>query len=773
MIIGDYIYIQKSVNRNLKNAGNQYLIKSKWKSADMGFDITTLSPLAKTMKDEYPNLVANYYRYSPVTNVVSAGENHFKENVNIGDTTLVNMYGFPLLYGNKDKPFANNSSAVITETMALKLFGTKNAIRKPINIQTTAVGISQDYIVSAVLKDIPYNSVVNLLGAKYGGGNYGVSVFIPATGSHYFQNFNFLTNWDDANAVEFIELKAGITPKNLEQSFKQILQKYTPDNIRKNLQIELAPVRSYYIKSDEGGVKEMITILSSVAAFILLMAIINFVNISVGTSSYRLKEIGLRKVFGGSKRQLITQFISEACLLNLIAAFLSIGFYELLRPAFNQVLNTTLDPFINFGFDKLVLFLSLIFFAGILSGFYPAFILSASKVVHSVKGKINSAKDGLQLRKVLLISQFTLAIIVFISSLIISKQVSFVFKKDLGYNKNQVLAITAFPKQWDSAGVEKMRTIRQGLLELPSVKDISLTFEIPDRSPIQTMYLVPENSATTKPFPMQDIDVDENYASVLGIPLLQGTFFTQGQGAFHPNEIVLNESALKAFGWKNAVGKKVKYGDLNYTVAGVVKDFNYSSLHEAITPLVFTHVKDARTYRYLVVKLNAANLSKVIDELKQKWKILSPDAPFEYTFLDETFRAKYQSELQLKKAAGIATALNLIIVFMGIFGVVAFTLTKRTKEIAVRKALGAAVNDILFIFIKEYSILILISNLIAWPLAFIITNYWLQNFAYRIHQGLFYYFLVFVILFLVAIGLIAIQCLKTAFANPVKSLRTE
>jgi ABC-type antimicrobial peptide transport system permease subunit len=361
LIIGIYILNEESVNTNLKNVDNQYIIKSNWKLKDMGLDVTTLGPLAKTLKTEYPNLVANYYRYNPVTNVVSAGYQHFKEDIAIGDTTFVNMYGLKLLFGNPTKAFENNNSAVITETMAQKLFGRTEVIGKRISMQTTVNGESQDYTISAVLKDMSYNSVFNLVGDTY-------NVFVPSTGNRYFQNGDGAENWNQLFEVGMVELKKGITPKDLENPIKQILAKYTPETIQENLQVNLAPVKTYY--SESSSVHQMIITLSLVATFILFMAIINFVNINIGISSYRLKEIGLRKVFGSARRQLIIQFITEALMLTFIAAIISFVLYELLRSAFGNILNTSFPPFWKFSFDKFLLIGLLVFVVGFVAGIY-------------------------------------------------------------------------------------------------------------------------------------------------------------------------------------------------------------------------------------------------------------------------------------------------------------------------------------------------------------------------------------------------------------------
>lgn len=768
LVIGVYVLGQYNINASLKNVSNQYIVKSNWKVKEMGLDITTFGPLPKTLKEEYPSLVANYYRYNPVTNVVSAGDKYFKEDIAIGDTNFISMYGFPILYGNGQHPFTDNNSAVITETMAMKLFGKKDVINKVISILTTQNGEKQDYKVSAVLKDVPYNSVTNLVGDTY-------SVFVPTEGNRYYGGGDPAQYWNSAYEIGMVELQPGKSPKDLEAPLKQVLAKYTTENVQKNLVVELTPVRDYYIKDHGGAARKMVMILSLAALFILLMAVINFVNINIGTSSYRLKEIGLRKVFGGAKTQLIVQFIAEAIILTIIAATISLIAYQLLRPVFDEVLNTKLESVFRFSAGAVLFLVALVFITGFIAGVYPAFVMSSSRVINAVKGKIDSAKGGLFLRKTMLTVQFTLAIIVFICALTVSRQVSYVFSKDIGYNKEQVLVISAFPKQWDTIGVNRMINIKKALQQLASVKEASLSFEIPDRKPPNSidMQLVNGDGRTVL---ITSCGADENYAATFGLKVLSGTCFAQS-GGYIPNQIVLNESAVKALGLtiSSAPNRQVKVPSFGtvLTIAGVIKDFNYSSLQNQVEPLAFFHVKDATAYRYLSLKLSTNNMVEAVGRIRNKWLELSPGTPFQYSFMDEKFQSLYRSELQLKKAANIATILNLIIVFLGIFGVVAFTLTKRTKEIAVRKVLGADVRNIIALFIRDYAVLIFLANLIAWPLAYVISNKWLQSYAYRVNQDIVPYLFVCLFIFITAFSMIAIQCFKAGAANPIKSLRTE
>jgi ABC-type antimicrobial peptide transport system permease subunit len=766
LLIGVYILNQKNINHDLRNINQQYVIKSNWKAKNMGLAETTMGPLAKSLKDQYPNLVANYFRINPITNVVTSGDKHFKENIAICDTSLVSMYGFPLLAGDRNKAFSNNSSAVITEAMAIKLFGTTNAINKPITISTIGNG-TQDYLVSAVLKEMPYNSVNKYLDAD------GYNVFIPFEGSRYYPGADGAgdKSWNLIFMINMIELQPGVSITDVNRATTQLLAQNLPTNLKGMLTPEFAPIKDYYLQNNNGAVQKMINTLSLVALFILLMAIINFVNISIGTASYRLKEIGLRKVFGGVRRQLIVQHLTESLLLTTIAGLLSLGLYEVVRPYFNQILNTSITPIAQLGYQTWLMLLSLIIVVGCISGFYPAFVLSAANIIHSVKGKIDAAKGGLTLRRALLIVQFSLAIIIFISALNVSKQVTYFFNKDIGYNKDQLLILSTFPKQWDSAGVLRMQAIRNEMEKVPGVRNASLSYEVPDRMPPGTIDLLPEGSEHITV--VRSIITDENYARTFGLKISRGNFFDNYHNNVSRNEIILNKTAAKLLG-VSSVNKTVRApSGLTFTVAGIVNDFNYSSFQESIGPMAIIHVKDSPQYRYLTFKIAGGNMENTIAALKAKWRSLLPNAPFEYNFMDERFKALYQSEMQLKKATYLATILNLVIVFMGIFGVMAFTLARRNKEIAVRKVLGAESFNIVLLFFKDYAILILIANIIAWPLAYWTTNQWLQNYAYRITQNITPYASVFVTVALSTFLFVALLCLKATQVNPVKNLRTE
>ncbi|MBO9573206.1 MAG: FtsX-like permease family protein, partial [Chitinophagaceae bacterium] len=490
LVIGVYISQQKRVNQQFKNVAHQYILRSNWKSKDIGSAIASPAPFARALKDEYPNLVKNYYRYNPVTNVVSAGERSFKENIAIGDTNFVSMYGLPVLYGTPDRAFDNVNTAVVTASFAKKMFGTENAIGKTIAVQTVVENVKQDYSISAVIKDLPYNSVFNQ------GYFEGYTIFVPSVGNKYYGFGDPLTGWTNNSCVGMVELQDGVQPKDLVEPSKQLLAKYTPEFFQKNLTVEYAAVKDFYLHDNDNAVDRMVTTLSIISAFILLMAIFNFVNISTAAATYRVKEIGLRKVFGSRRIQIAAQFLIEACLLAVVSGFLALALYEITRSWFSRVLDVELISAWRLTAKQYIGFVALVTGIGFLAGIYPAFSIARYRTALSVKGRSQHAGAGLLFRRMVLTIQFSMAILVFIGAAIVNKQVSFIFNRDTGYNKDQLLVITAFPKRWDSVGVQKMEVIKQGLLQLPEVTSATLSFNLPDGSPVNTaINLLPVNGA--------------------------------------------------------------------------------------------------------------------------------------------------------------------------------------------------------------------------------------------------------------------------------------
>lgn len=764
LLIGIYISNEKNINSTNSNINNQYILKSIWKDENTAPSTTTVGPLAKALKEKYPSLIENYYRFDPLSGIVSAGEKHFREDIAIADTSLVSMYGFPLLEGSKTAAFRNDRSAVVTELFARKFFGKTDVLDKVITIHTPK-GTREDFVISAVLKNMPFNSVTNYNTGR----NY--QVFVPIASDTLFRLQHYGDNWNILFVTGMVELKPGIDPDKVAAIIPSILKSNTSPFIQSGLTVALEPMKDFHLQENNGFVKRMISILSLAGTFILLMAVINFVNISIGTSSWRVKEIGLRKVFGGSRARLVRQYIFEAIVLTCLAGLVSLIFYEALRPVFNDLLHTTLVPLRQFELNNILKVFALVILLGVVAGVYPSFVVSAVKATTAVKGITDTAKGGVGFRKALLTVQFTVAVVVFIVSIIISRQVAFFFSKDPGYKKEQVMIISSLPHQWDSSGIIKMEAIRNRFADIAGVNIASLSCGIPDGKPEGSAGFSP-NGKGGKKITCPIMIADENFASVYNIPVKEGDFFSHER--YLPGQLVFNESALKGLGWENATGKYAgRLIGRQFTVAGVIKDFHIASLHENIQPLAFLHIRDMKAYEYMSVKLDPGPVQTTITAIESKWKEWFPDTPFEYFFMDDKFQSLYEADIQLQKASGIASALTFIIVLLGIAGVVSFTVMKRSKEIAVRKVLGAARWNIIQIFLKEYAGLILFANIIGWPLAYLASDKLLENYAYRIPQSIFPFLWVGVFILVAVFCAVIIQCFKAASANPIVKLRND
>ncbi|MDQ6761684.1 MAG: ABC transporter permease [Bacteroidota bacterium] len=766
-LIGSYVWSELQVNKKLRNAKNQYFLTSQWKDPNQGNDITTLGPLSKRLKEDYPNLVANYYRWDGITSVVSKGDKHLRENIQLGDSTLLSMYGFKLLYGNSQTALINPFSVVITKDIAIKYFGKENAIGEAISIQSFS-GTQHDFIITGVLKDIPENSVTHLNDANDN------TFFIPTNTYTYFGRTDFDT-WSNIYIPSYIELKEGVTAEDLEKPISKLIQQNAPNAISQNLKVKAVPLQDYYLQRNNGLATRMLYALSFVGLFILLMAIINFINISISSSTGRIKEIGLRKVLGGLRKQIIVQFLTESVVIASLATLIALILYPFLQPVFGELTGKPIPGLSSFPVYFIFIPLLLILFVGITAGLYPAIILSALKSADSIKGKLKDIKENIWLRKSLAAFQFAIAGIVMIAAFIVSKQVNYFFSRNLGYNKEYVVA-SQVPRDWTRAGEQKMESIRDEFAAMPQIADATLSYEIPNgmNGGQPPVYKMGTDSAAA--VSMQLMITDGHYINTYQMALHSGSFFENAVS--DSGKVVLNEKAVGVLGWKSAsdaIGQQIRIpGDPTiFTVKGVTADFHFGSMQQTIAPIIFFNVKFAPNYRYLSFKLKPGNIGEAISAIEKKWAVLLPGSSFEYNFMDDTLKKLYKTEIQLKKASYTATLLSLIIALMGVLGLISLSIQKRTKEIGIRKVLGSSVTGIISLFMKEFVGIIVIAGVVALPLAYIIMSKWLQNYAYRINITAQPFLLSVLVLGFVTALLICIQTIKAALANPVKSLRTE
>ncbi len=768
LLIGAYVWNELQVNKKLYNAGNQYFLKSQWKDPNLGVDITTLGPLAKRLKEDYPNLIANYYRWDGITSVVSKGDKHFREGLQLGDSTLLSMFGFQLLHGDARTALDNPYSAVITKDKAIKYFGKTDVVGETIAIQSFS-GTKKDFAITGVLKEIPENSVTQINDANHNG------IFIPTNTFSYFGRLDFEA-WTNIYLPSYIEVRNGVTEKDLENPIKKILQQNAPDGIKQNLTVVPVALTEYYLQKGNGQVKRMLYTLSFVGLFILLMAVINFINISISSSSGRTKEIGVRKVLGSGKKQIVLQFLIESVILVLVATLLAIAAYSFVRTLFGELIGKEIPVLSSFPLYFIFIPAVAILVVGVLVGLYPAFILSSLKSVDSLKGKLKTVKENAWLRKFLVGFQFSIASIVMIAALIVSQQVSYFFSQHLGYNKEYIVS-SQVPRDWSPAGVRKMENIRNEFAAMPQISQAALSFEIPNGMNGGQPPVYKNGTDSTQAVAMQSMQTDGNYLSTYQIPLKAGSFFSNS-GNIDSSKIVLNEKAVYTLGWKNAqdaIGQQVRIptSPMIYTIQGVTSDFHFSSMQEKIQPFIFFQVRLTNTYRYLSFKIKPGNVSKAIEAIQKKWSALMPGSSFEYNFMDDTLKSLYKNEIQLRKASYTATILSLIIVLLGVLGLISLSVQKRIKEIGIRRVLGASVTGVISLFMKEFLWVITIAGIVACPIAYFIMHGWLNDYAYRISlTAKPFIFSVAGLAFITAL-LITIQTLKAGTDNPVKSLRTE
>ncbi|MBS1666246.1 MAG: ABC transporter permease [Bacteroidetes bacterium] len=765
LLISAYIWSQLIVNKDLKNIDRQYIIQSKWKLPDEGYDFTTLGELPKALKNKFPDLVANYFRWDGITSDVSKNDKAFREDIAICDSTFLGMYGFKLLQGNATTALNQPFSVVMTKDMAMKYFGILDVVGQTITIASFS-GSKHDFMITGVLDHYPNNSVTDLIAG------YPNHIFVSSSNLSFFgRNMN----WGNPHIAGYIQLQKGVSPEQLAKPISQLIKENAPERITADLTAILTPLKNYYPDANNGLIRKMILALSAIALFILLMAVINFINMSVSRSASRIREIGIRKVLGGMKTQLIFQFLIESVVIVFIATAFAFIIYTFAQNWFRDILGQAIPSLASFPLWFIIYPVLFILVLGIIAGIYPAFILSSLKSVESLKGKLTSIKDHFLVRKSLMIFQFTTALVAIVGAIIISEQVNLFLHSNLGYNKDYIIS-AQLPRNWTRAGVDKMETIRNEFASMPSVKNVSLSFEIPNGNNSNTLPIFKFGSDSTQAVAAAILEQDEKFLSLYQIPVVAGTSF---EGHRQDSlKVILNETAVHALGWNDpdkAIGQQVRIpGNPEvFEVRGVMKDFHFGSMQSKIPAIIMFNLEYDFIYRFLSFKINPGNVAGTIAAIQKKWNKLLPGAPFEYKFMDEALAKMYQSEIQLKKAAYTATILALIIVLLGVVGLVSLNIQKRTKEIGIRKVLGSSVAGIIVLFMKEFFLVIIIGGAMAYPLSNLIMNRWLQDYAYRINITAAPFIISIVSLGIITALLICFQTIKAAIANPVKSLRSE
>lgn len=760
-IIGVYVWQEYNVNAQLLNADRQYILQSKWKVPGTGIESTTVVELPRALNEQYPNLVSNYYRWDGITVVVSKDDRHFRELVSIGDSTLFKMYGFQCAFGSAQNVLDAPNSIVITADKALKYFGKTDVVGEALSLENFS-GEKKLFRVTGVLKDIGRNTVTQ-------SGNNSFGLFLPVTAAPYFGRE--LNGWTNFYTIDLVELKKGTSLSSLNVAMNRLIQKHTTYPANKNRTTYAVSLHDFYVN---GSVKKMLFALTITTAFILMKAIINFINISISSSSQRLKEMGIRKVLGSLKKHLMIQFLTETVLMVLLSTFLALLIYVIGKPLFVTLLNKELTGFFSLPIYFYVLAALTPIVIGLLAGLYPAVILSSVNSINSLKGNVRHVTDKVFFRKLLVAFQFCISAIVLSSAIIISKQVNLFFGSKLGYDKEYVIYLP-LPRDWSQRGVAKMEFVRSQISKMPQISNVSVSYSIPDGNFGGIIQAYKTSDDSTKAFSSTMLPTDNYFAATYNIKLKAGEFFKPVHSPGNSIQVVVNEAQIKQLGYRNsdaALGQQFKaVGMPLMTICGVTQDFQFGFMVDKVKPVTFIHLVDNVSYRFISVKLKPGNIDEALGNLRKKWSELLPDAPFEYNFMDDALAKMYQTEIQIKRASYVATSLAIIIVLIGVLGLISINLQTRVKEIGIRKVLGSSTNKIILLFMKDFLKTVLVAGLLACPVAYLLMSKWLDEYAYKINITPLPF--VYTITFLLVLTgcLIGVSTFKTATINPVKSLK--
>jgi putative ABC transport system permease protein len=606
------------------------------------------------------------------------------------------------------------------------------------------------------------------------------------------QNLNY--DWGNlvsANFHTYLLLNNGVDYKEFEKKLEEYNDKYVFPYAKEHINVNsreefekagnkiensLIPITDIHLYSKRiqeispTGTIQYVYIFSAVAIFILLIACINFMNLTTARSATRAKEVGVRKVLGTSRKNLVFQFLTESTLMSFIAVVTAIFIVYNILPLFNNISGKELSTKSLFSSSILVLIILLPFIIGLVAGSYPSFFLSRFLPSEIIKGKLSKQGKSGNLRGALVVFQFVTSIILITGTLIIYNQLNYVQNKNLGYQKDQVLIINDTYSLGSNVDVFK-----NAMLDVNGVVSGTVSGFLPIPSARSNTAMVKEASMLSEGgLSMQRWRIDYDYLQTLGIQILEGRNFSPEFGT-DSSALILNEVAVKQLGYNNAVGEKLYTWEhagavVTYNVIGVVKNFNFESLHQNIGPLCFTL---DRSDGHISFKINSANIASILKEAEKNWKIMAPEMPFSFSFMDEHFNEIYNAEQRVGTIAIVFSVLAIIIACLGLFGLAAFLAEQKTKEIGIRKVLGASIPSILFMLSKEFIKWILIANLIAWPLAYYFMNNWLQDFAYRITINLWLFVIAGGTTLVIALITVSYQAIKVATANPINSLKYE
>jgi len=734
------------------------------------------SALGPALKKDFPEIAdfARLYNMGYKNNCIFTYNNtHFKETKFLyADASFLSLFSFPFEQGDAQTGLSQPYTAVISATTARKLFGDQPALGKSIQM-TDDDRNSELCRITGVFKDIPENSHIKF------------NILISYSTLYHRGITRFENDWRYKDFYTYIQLRPGTDPKTLEPKFPSFISRHIPDEkaAHKESRISLQPIQKIHLTSslidepEATGNEKAVFFLIIIAIFIITIAWVNYINLATAGSLNRAKEIGIRKVLGSQRSQLIKQFLAESIGINSISLAIAMILVYLSQPAVDRFFQVHLSPSNLVANRYGIAFIGFLIAGAFFSGLYPAFVLSSFKPASVLKGKLKNSKNGIALRKSLVVFQFSLSIFLIIGTFIVYQQVHYMLHQDLGLNVNQVVVLDR-PGRWDTARHSHnlyVTRFKAALQRDPAIETVGMSDELPGKEIRYPSNYTIKNSSGENPIPINTIGIDPDYLQALGIKTLAGRNFSLNYKTDR-NGLLITESAVSLLGFKSpadAVGKSIFSDNASYTVIGVVNDFHQLSLQKKITPTVFQYVTDPREFEYYLVKVKTAGLHQTIGHIQSAWNSSFKENPFVFAFLDEYFNRQYKNELQFGVLFGAFSIVAITIACIGLFALVAFMIGQRTKEIGVRKVLGASIQDLIILLTKDFVRLVLLANCIAWPLGWWLMNSWLKDFAYHIHISWYIFVSAGSTAVLIALVTVSVQAIKAAFSNPIKSLRTE
>jgi len=710
----------------------------------------TPHPLGPALKAEIPEIMDTTRAQNLSAQLLRYEDQSFEEySVWSVDPSFLKMFSFPMIKGDPENALSGTSSLVMTERLAAKFFGDENPIGRVINLAQSA-----DFTVTGVLKDIPRNSSLQF------------DVLIPYK---YLDSIGRTDdNFSNNQTYTWVQLHSGVTAEEVSTKISGFVRTKLPRSL---MVLELLPLTKVHLYTYSGYEKNLavqsVYLFSIIAIFVLIIGCINFMNLSTARSAKRAKEVGLRKVVGALKSQLIGQFYGESLLYAFIALGLAVTVVSAVLPAFGSLAgkdmswNATSAGVLVLGLAGIALL------TGLVSGSYPALFLTSFQPVSTLKGKLKSGTGKAVFRRTLVVVQFFLSAALIIGTGVVSKQMTFIKNRNLGWNKEQVMAIPI-----RSYSRPSLDTLKAELANTPGILSDAVATQKPSFTSWSSSGFDWEGKNPSLKVDVTYMGADDGYVDTMGMTIVQGRNFSKEIPTDKKESFLINEELARLMGHENPIGKSFSFWDQKGKIVGVIKDFHFQPLRRKIEPLIIQWVKLDWT-NFLFLRIAPEGIAETIKTIQGTWEKVLPDIPFSYQFLDEDFARMYGSEEQTGTLLRIFTAMAILVACLGLFGLASYAAEQRTKEIGIRKVLGASVPGIVALICREFLVLIGLANLIAWPVAYFAVKDWLNNFAYRTSVPAFVFFGALIISLAIGLMTVIYRAIWAASANPVESLRYE